>query len=72
MSQYKEGDKVVVTRLVSTDFERGIRIGHVAKVLHIRGLDGAAYCYNPEWDYRNLERQSRTMLSYQIEKCEVG
>ncbi|AIW02858.1 hypothetical protein [Acinetobacter phage P577] len=71
MAKYKEGDKVVVTKLVSTDYERGIRVGHIAKVVTVRDLDGAAYCHNPEWDYRGLQRQNRTMLSYQIEKCEV-
>lgn len=70
MSQYKVGDKVVVVRLLVGDFERGIRIGHVAKVLDVRYVDSAAYCQNPEWDYKGLQRQSIIMLSHQIEKCE--
>lgn len=71
MAKYEVSDKVVVVRLTGGDFERGIRIGHVAKVLDVRDVDGAAHCHNPEWNYRGLERQSRVMLSSQIEKCEV-
>ncbi|QVG64043.1 hypothetical protein Mithridates_00156 [Acinetobacter phage Mithridates] len=71
MGKYKVGTKVKVVKLTQGDFVRGVRVGHIAKVLEVRGLDGAAHCHNPEWDYRGLERQSRVMLPYQIEKCEV-
>lgn len=68
MAKYKVGDKVVVVRLTYGDFERGIRVGHIAKVIDVRDLDSAAYCHNPKWDYRGLQRKSRTMLNDQVEK----
>lgn len=67
MSKYEAGTKVVVVRLMPRDFERGIRVGHIAKIIGVRDLDGAAHCHNPEWNYRGLERQSRVMLKHQIE-----
>lgn len=70
MGKYKDGTKVRVVKLTQGDFERGIRVGHIAKVLEVRGLDGAAHCHNPEWDYRGLDRQSRVMLKHQIETLE--
>lgn len=70
MSKYDTGTRVVVVKLTGGDFERGIRVGHIAKVIDVRDLDGAAHCHNPEWNYRGLDRPSRVMLPHQIETVE--
>jgi len=70
MSKYDAGNRVIVVRLTGGDFERGVRVGHIAKVIGVRDLDGAAHCHNPEWNYRGLDRPSRVMLSHQIETVE--
>ena len=60
------GDKVEILLLGGIDSAMKIKVGDVAKVVHIE--HGDAYCYNPNWDFEKFNTSMRYMMSGQMRK----
>lgn len=74
MGQYKVGDKVEVTRLVSLDEELGILVGDIGKVVIAEYFGrGDCYieCHNPKWNHPHIKGY-REMKESQIRKVGGG
>ena len=60
------GDKVEILLLGGMDADMKIKVGDVAKVVHIS--HGDVYCYNPNWDFEQLGNSMRYMMVSQMRK----